>query len=81
MTTKVESRFAALEATIQPRATGCKMCRWLASAPAEDAEFIRSLLDAPMEVKGHKHISNVLAAGGVRISDDAVRNHRQHPQP
>lgn len=76
------SRFAELEASVSPqRPTGCKTCRWLRDAPAEDAEFIRSLLDAPVEVKGHKHISQVLAAGGVRISEDAVRNHRNHPRP
>lgn len=78
---KPESRFAALEASIAPHPTGCKMCRWLADAPDEDAEFIRSLLGAPIDVKGHKHISRVLAAGGVQMSDDAVRNHRQHPKP
>lgn len=52
------------------------MCAWLEDQPAEDAEYIRSLLEAPVKVKGHMHISRVLADGGVEISEDAVRNHR-----
>ncbi len=75
-----KSRFAELDAFVatSQRPSDCKTCRWLRTAPVEDADFIRTLLNAPVEVKGHKHISQVLAAGGVQISEDAVRNHRSH---
>lgn len=76
--TKRESKFAAIEASLQPNPSACLTCAWLRDAPEEDAEYITALLASPVKVKGHKHISNVLAGDGVNISEDAIRNHRVH---
>ena len=72
------SRFAAIDAALSEttRRGSCYMCAWLEDQPPEDAEYIRSLLEAPVKAKGHMHISQVLAKGGFEISEDAVRNHR-----
>lgn len=72
------SRFAEYETAIvkAAAATRCKVCNWLDEAASEDAAFISGLLALPLAEKGHKHISKVLASGGVQISADAIKSHR-----
>jgi hypothetical protein len=66
------SRFAELDAQLSTATIKCKLCRELEQLAEEDAAYIRAMLAAPLAVKGHKHISAVLKAGGVDVSDSTV---------
>jgi hypothetical protein len=66
------SRFAQLDEELSRATVKCKVCRVIADLPAEDAEYVRSMMAQPVGEKGHQHIARVLAAGGVVVNPSTL---------
>lgn len=83
-TNPATSKFAGFDAELSKPTFRCKLCAAIADMGSEDAAYVRQMLAAPFESKGHKHISTVLERGGVDVSPTTIgdcRRAKHQPSP